>query len=515
MITVLSSDAMRLADELAVTRARIPSIELMESAGTRLLETIEARFAPLAGKRISIICGSGNNGGDGFVLARLLVERHARIRVICVGGPARTSDAATNFRRLEKLAARYADSIVIIEYAEQKDSLFNDPEPDLIVDAHLGTGLSSDLRPDAIKVVQQINQSGAPTVAVDIPTGIDADTGRVLGAAVNAAITVTMAAPKLGLILAEGPAHSGEVLTADIGIPPAIIDEAGARKGMARLFDEEDFRASLPVRPNDAHKYSAGMLGIVGGSAGLSGAVCLAAQAAGRVGAGAVVCAVPDSVEPIVANAVVEAMTISLRDGESGTDPGSVSDVVKRFAKAETLLVGPGIGRGPQTLKFVSGLLEAWEGTVVIDADGLFALSKSLDSIARPAESTWIVTPHAGEFMRFGFSGTNRIEEAVEFARENNVFVVLKGAPTVVATPDSDVYLHPLTTSAFATAGSGDVLSGMIAGFSSQGLLPEKAIMCALYAGSLAVQNYCKTRNPISMVASDIVNELPAALVNA
>ena len=472
---VFTAEAMRAADRYTIDTFGLPSFALMESAGRAAAEGIARHYGPMASKTVACFCGKGNNGGDGFVVARRLLAMGARLQVIATGEPEGMSeDAAKNWKLLEKLAAHYDEDRLLLHRYEGLDRLGALPPADLHVDALLGTGLESGLRGDVAEIVGWLNKQPQPTVALDVPTGIHSDTGAVLGDAVRAERTFTMAAPKAGLLLGEGQRRAGEVEVLEIGIPDFALREALDEHGGAWRARDADVRAWLPRRAHDAHKYSVGLALVVSGSPGLTGAPAMASLAAARSGAGYVVCACAESLQPTLSTKLTEVTSVALPETSDGGIDGerALEALEDRLEKAKALLVGPGLGRHPETQRFIRALLRQTSVPAVIDADGLNALAGHEDLLAEHAGGRWVLTPHAGEFKRLAGEDvdlTDRIGVVRRYARRWNSVLVLKGLPSLVGSPDGAVYLNGTGGPALATAGTGDVLAGMCAGLLAQG----------------------------------------------
>ncbi len=515
---VLTAEAMREADRFTIEDYGVPGFTLMETAGRGAADAIEGVFGPMAGKTVTCLCGKGNNGGDGFVVARVLHARGARVRVVALNGPeAMTDDAAHNWRLLERLAEHDDDGRLTLARFENLGQGAAFGQADLHVDALLGTGLTSALRAPILGLVEWLNEQAQPTVALDVPTGLHCDHGGVLGAAVQAALTVTMGALKAGLLLGQGPRLAGRVEVVEIGIPQVALDRAQGLPGCALRPTDAAIRAWLPQRAHDAHKYSAGMALVVAGSPGMTGAPVMASVAAARAGAGYVTCACPEDLQPLLASRLTEVTTLALpaAPGDGLDADGALAALQPRLEKARALLVGPGLGRHPATQAFVLRLLQQVEMPVVVDADGLNALAQAPDLVARHARGRWILTPHAGEFARLAGSEvdpTDRIRVAQDYARRWQCVLLLKGMPSVVAGPDGAAYVGATGNPALATAGTGDVLAGQCVGLLAQGLSPLRAAVCALHTGGAAADRYAARRPPSSMMATDLLDELPRVL---
>lgn len=514
MEPALTAEAMREADRYTIDTFGIPGFTLMETAGRNAADRIEQAFGAMAGKRVVCFCGKGNNGGDGFVVARVLHARGAQVRVLAMSTPdAMSDDAAHNWRLLEQLADDHLDLTVF----NGLDDLPPYAHADLYVDALLGTGLSSELREPLNDLVDWMNTQTPPVAALDVPTGLHSDRGIILGTAVQADLTVTMGALKVGLLLNDGPATAGRVDVVEIGIPRFVIERENIREGCARLPTAAVVRSWLPRRPRDAHKYSVGLAMVVGGASGLTGAPVMASMAAARVGAGYVTCACPRSIQPILAGKMTEVATLALPETSDGAidERDALVALKGRLEKARALLVGPGLGRQADTARFIRTLLQTTDLPTVIDADGLNALAETPDLLADHADGRWILTPHAGEFRRLTGGETDlsdRIRVVRDYAQRWNCILMLKGMPGVIGSPDGTAYINATGNPALASAGTGDVLAGLCVGLLAQGLAPLQAALCALHLGGAAADRYAGRRYPATMMAADLLDELPHVL---
>lgn len=532
---VLTAEAMRAADERAIQEYGIPSFTLMESAGRGAARFAAERYGPAPSLSVLVWVGKGNNGGDGLVLARKLYSLGARVRVLTLTGAEEMSeDPARNMRLLQRLAERQDGRRLRIERFDPNrhlDALEESsehrpegptegpvPRADLHVDALLGTGLTSALRSPVREIVEALNQAPDPVLALDVPTGLDGDRGAVLGAAVQAEATVTMAAPKAGLILGAGPRHAGTVEVAEIGIPRFILEEAADAFECPRTVDDETVRSWLPGRTHEAHKYAVGMVLAVAGSPGLTGAPVMASTAAARIGAGAVVCASPDSVQEVLAQKMTEVMTLGLPSSRHGglAEHAFEEEAFRdRLEKADTLLLGCGLGRESGTQAAVRGLLTETDRPAVIDADGLNALTGHTDLLAEHAHGQFVLTPHPGEFRRLvpgEYEGSDRVEAAREYAERWNCVLLLKGMPAVVGTPEGEVYVNRTGNPSVASAGTGDVLAGWCAGLLAQGLSPTRAAVGALHIGGAVADSWVTDRDERSLLATDLIDHAPTVL---
>ncbi len=513
---LLSTEAMRAADRGTMESFGLPGFTLMETAGRGAADVIETVFGPMARRDVLVLAGKGNNGGDGLVVARVLAGRGAHVRVVTLATEDdATEDTAHNLRLLRRIAEH--DDHVSIDVFDDIRQVAAAHPPDLVVDALLGIGVTGPLRAPVDALARWMNGQPAPVVALDVPTGIDSTTGTAQPDAVRAALTVTMAARKTGLLFNDGPGHAGRVEVVDIGIPPHLMTEALGVAGSARRSTDAAVRALLPERPRDAHKYTAGRVVTVAGSHAFPGAAVMASEAAARAGAGAVICCTPASARPIVETKLTEVMTVALPETDEGTLAHDALDtLVERAGSADAVLVGCGLGKHPETQRLVRTLLTKLDGPVVVDADGLNALAGHTDLISNYAGGQWVLTPHTGELSRLvgtdDLDTTDRIAVAARWAARWNCVLVLKGMPSVVATPDGAVFVAGVSNTALATAGTGDVLAGMTVGLLAQGMAPADAAICALHLGGRAADRYSATRQARTMLATDLLCELPYVL---
>jgi NAD(P)H-hydrate epimerase len=518
MPPLLTAEAMREADRRTMVDFGLPGFTLMENAGRAALDPILRHFGPVAGKTVVCLCGKGNNGGDGFVVARGLHAAGARVYVVALAGAGgMPSDAGLHHRLLERVAETDPHRLVLRPY-EDPAILATLPPADLCIDALLGTGTVAGLRPPLPTLVAWLNEQPCPVAALDLPTGLHTDTGAVPDTAVVADLTVAMGAAKPGLFLGEGPRHAGTVVVVEIGIPEAILRAEATRPGCAWHTTDAAVRGLLPTRPHDAHKYTTGTTLVVAGSPGLTGAPVMAAQAAARVGSGFVVCACPEPVAPTLALKLTEVTLVPLPvTAEGGLDPvRAVAALQPALDRARALVVGPGLGTHPHTQAFVRALLAQTARPVVLDADGLQALvGETPAALAARSQGRWVLTPHLGEFRRLAGAPVDvadRIGVAQAYARRWNAVLLLKGAPSVTAAPDGIAWVNRTGNAALATAGTGDVLAGLCGGLLAQGLTPAQAAVCATHLGGAAADRYAAHHSARSMQATDLLEQLPLVL---
>jgi NAD(P)H-hydrate epimerase len=512
MLKIVTAAQMQALDRRTIEDAKVPGLTLMERAGAGVVASVEALVGPLRGKTISIVCGKGNNGGDGLVVARLLRQQGVKVLVLLMTPSTELShDAKVMCRRFTKVAGSSAVRTLTSMDQVRKPLATSDA----IVDALLGTGLSSSVSGHYRDAINLINEAGRPVISADLPSGIHTDSGTVMGSAVRATVTVTFGAPKLGLYLGAGVDHTGTVRIVDIGIPPSFIDAVQSR---ILLMTGASASRALPIRRPSAHKGTFGHAGIIAGSVGKTGAAALAAKAALRMGAGLVTVATPSSVNDTLEAKLLEAMTIPMPETSARTLARSGLDPLLAFVRARSAIaIGPGLTTNPETVDLVQALIQRMEKPCVLDADALNALSGRA-SLLTECKIPPILTPHPGEMARLEVDATpqsvnaDRIGLASQFARERGVFLVLKGARTVVARPDGTVAICPTGNPGMATAGTGDVLTGMIVGLLAQGVPQWEAACAATYLHGAAGDLAAAARGQVGMIAGDLVEEISHAV---
>lgn len=485
---------MRATDRWAIDDLGIPSLDLMERAGEGLARVV-AQTVPDG--PVAVVCGPGNNGGDGFVAARLLHEAGREVTVMAVvEADAYSGDARANLERLPvALGAFEPEGLAGAAVA---------------IDALLGTGVRGAPRPPADAAVAALNAHPAPVIAADVPSGVDASTGEVAGDAVRAAATATFAAGKPGLWVQPGKAHAGRVEVIDIGIP----DGAPVAPGVGLAGDT--LLGRLPRRGADSTKFTSGHVLVAGGSRGMTGAACLAASAAARAGAGYVTALVPASLEDIFEVKLTEVMTRGLPDAEGGHTAEGAAAVADAAAQhGGALVLGPGLGRTDGAQAFARAVAARADVPLLLDADGLNAHAGASDALAARTAPT-VLTPHAGELARLlGASsseiGARRLHHAREAARRTGAVVVLKGDDTIVASPEGVAIVNPVAAPMLATAGTGDVLSGVIGALLAAGIDPVAAAAAGVRIHALAGRLAGAEHGADAVIASDVIAALGRA----
>jgi hydroxyethylthiazole kinase-like uncharacterized protein yjeF len=478
----------RALDEWAISQRGIAGLDLMERAATGLTALV-GEFIP--GGPIAVVCGKGNNGGDGLATARQLREQGREVRVLLLGAPEEFSgDARTNLERLPGPA----------------------PGP-FAADALSGTGFSGSPREPAAGAIDAINEAAighhATVIACDVPSGVDASTGEVAGSAVRASATATFHAAKPGLWIAPGKAHAGAVRVIDIGIPPG-----GPGAATVGLIGDAAID-SIPRRGRESTKFAAGSVLVCGGSTGLTGAPCLASEAAMRAGAGYVTACIPRSLNHIFEARLLEVMTAPLPDDAGVLGPPAVDRVLERTGRVDALVLGPGLGRANESLRFGREVARDAGLPLLLDADGLNAHAGHLETLGKRAAPT-VLTPHAGELARLlgrdsASVGAHRLACVRDAAARTQAIVVLKGDDTIVAVPDGRAAVNRGAAATLATAGTGDVLSGVIGAFLAKHIDPWHAACAGVLLHARAGRLAASRIGPEGVIASDVIALLPDA----
>lgn len=497
---------MRELDRVTIEKYGVASITLMENAAKAVAEAVIACGGENPAKRAVLFCGPGNNGGDGIAAARLLMDAGWSVRTVLVGKRYKlTDDAREMERRLEQRGGKLEDfPSGNAEFAAWCLSA------DVLVDALFGMGLNAPMGGDAIIAVQMMNTCSIPVVSVDIASGVEADTGRVLGVAVDAAMTVALTLAKPGHCVGKGGLHCGKLRVAAIGVPEDLVNRGDYP---VRAVDAAD--VYLPRRAQDAHKGNFGKAYIVGGSMGMSGAPVMAAQAAVRTGAGMVTVGVPYQMWPIAATKLDEAMAQPLPAGKEGMlELGAALTVLERLSQYGVCLIGPGLGHTNAVYAVVRNLLQGTKLPVVLDADGINALEGHIDVLDGRSGLCTILTPHDAEFKRMGgdLSSGDRLQVARDFAVEHSCCLVLKGHRTITAFPDGTAYVNTNGNPGMAKGGSGDVLAGVLVSLLAQGFTPREAAPMAVWFHGRTGDLCADEIGEYGMTPTDIIHKLPLVL---
>ncbi len=508
---MLLTDAktMQELDRRTIEDLGIPGIVLMENAGRGCAEVLLGGFSSELDRGCLVVAGPGNNGGDGFVMARHLVQKGVDVQVICLCPMEKfRGDARVN------LDICLGMEIPLRESPDEKglqemQRLFD--SSGVIVDAIFGTGLSREVAGHFASAVSMINSSSAPVLAVDIASGLSSDTGNVLGCAVRADCTVTMAMAKIGHVNWPGRLYTGSLHVVDIGIPASYI--SGVETG-AEYFQDEEFSSCFKTRPEDGHKGTFGHLLILGGARGKTGAACLAAEAALRSGAGLVTVASPRSSQFIIAGKLTEAMTEGLQETPVG-EPSyhAVEALEGLYERKKAVCIGPGLGLSREATIFCQEVVARCPLPLVIDADGLTAVSDALDVLEK-ADAPRVLTPHPGEMARLLDCSVrevqgDRIGAARKLAQKTGAIVVLKGCATVVCQPSGQISINSTGNSGMGSGGMGDCLTGIIGALLAQGYSPWDAARIGVYAHGKAADLLARTTGPFGYIASEVADWLP------
>jgi ADP-dependent NAD(P)H-hydrate dehydratase / NAD(P)H-hydrate epimerase len=510
MKRIVSPHDMQDIDRKAIQNYGIPGEKLMDNAGRAVYEFIIQHYSGLLDQGIYVFCGKGNNGGDGFVIARYLIQHGYQPEIfVCASIPDIKYDSLLNFNRLVATGNT-------IHFIENNLSLIPQDAPALVIDALLGTGNKGDLSGSFYEIVTLINRwkknYKTRVISVDIPSGLNGETGYAGNIAVEADVTITMGLPKKGLIFGNGKVSTGQLVIADIGIPEALCGG-----GDMALVEKPDITLLLKPRPQDTYKYNFGKVAVIAGSKGMSGAALLTAQAIMRSGAGMLKVGTPGSISHVIENQLPEALPVTLAETDAGTISLKALDkIIELLSWCDVLALGPGISRHEETQQVVEEIIKCFPKPAVIDADAIFALSQKIELI-RNSPANLVFTPHLGEFSTLtgipvATIKENKIEILQQHAKRFKQTILLKGSPTLVASHTGTIKVSNTGNPGMATAGSGDVLTGIAAGLIAQDIPPEQAAWAGAYihglCGDLAKQEF----NELSLMAGDLIHFLPKAL---
>ena len=511
---LVTANEMQTMDQLTIEEYGIPGQVLMENAARSATRIMLQTFELSATTKIGVAAGRGNNGGDGFVMARYLSQRGFPATVyLLTQRDAVQGDARANLDLLNDIR------VPIVEIPDQQafeSQIMAMRHEHVWIDAILGTGLKSDVKGYYRSVIESINGFNRPVLAVDIPSGVNSDTGQPCGVCIQADVTVTFGLAKLGHIQYPGADFSGDLHIIDIGIPNFIVDRVAPKQN---LLTPQYIRQHLPSRPADAHKGRTGHLLVVAGATGKSGAAAMTAMSAMRSGAGLVTLGVPASLNPTLEAQVLEAMTEPLPEEKGGyLGQAAFEKIMALLDGKKALALGPGIGTAGPTCRLVHQLLEACPLPIVLDADGLNCLAQDITTLER-IQAPLILTPHPGEMARLlNISAhdvqLDRVAVARRLSTEYPVHSVLKGARTVTADPNGTIHINPTGNAGMASGGMGDVLTGLIAGLLVQGLSIEAAVHTGVYLHGAAADLVASDLGPYGYLASEVMDALPETILH-
>jgi ADP-dependent NAD(P)H-hydrate dehydratase / NAD(P)H-hydrate epimerase len=507
---LLTAAEMRAIDQQTIEVIGLPGVVLMENAGRGAADAIEAGFSSCRPGPVLVLAGRGNNGGDGFVVARYLLNRGWQVATLVLATEEQVAgEAAIHLQAL----LRGEGAVHFAPTSEELTCFLAAQRPRLLVDALLGTGLNSEVGGLLAEAIDWINDCSSPVIALDIPSGLDATSGRLLGRAVRADLTVTFAFPKVGHATWPAAGLIGKLVTVDIGMPQSLMNQAS---DLHLLVDSSAARQLLPARPVTGHKGTFGHLLVVAGSPGKSGAAAMTAEGGLRAGAGLVTAACPASIREVLAVKLTEVMTVPLPDSAGLLGPEALAPIEELWLDKKAMALGPGLGMSEGLCELIRSLVRSCPIPLVLDADGLNAIASDPSILLERRGPSAILTPHPGEMARLGGGTVAQVEDdrvgtARAFARQYQVVLVLKGARTVTAFPDGRVRINSTGHPGMASGGTGDVLTGVIGGLLAQGLAPEEAATLGVFLHGLAGDRLRIRLGEAGMLATDLLRELPAA----
>jgi hydroxyethylthiazole kinase-like uncharacterized protein yjeF len=505
---------MKEMDRMTIEEMGIPGPVLMENAARGATRVCLDHFAPAPGSRVVILCGPGNNGSDGYVMARYLLQAGLQVTVIVLAEARKiTGDALLNLNIIQRMGLDIREAPGPDKWKESSSLLST---CDLIVDGILGTGLNAPVRGFYQQVIEEVNSSKKPVFSVDIPSGLNADSGQIMGVAIRADLTVTFGFPKLGQILFPGAELAGRLVRIDIGIPRTVSDRMPVKY---RLIEPEDFSDLLAREKQDIHKGNRGHLLVIAGSIGKTGAATLTSLGGLRAGAGLVTLGIPKSLNAIMEEKLTEAMTAPLPDTVDGTlSLRAERDILKLMEGKTAVALGPGLSTHPETTDLVRRIVSRCPLPIVIDADALNALSEDPSSL-RSCGNKAILTPHPGEMARLGGLKnievqSDRVGSASRFSEKYGCTLVLKGARTLIAQPKGEIFVNPTGNPALSSGGSGDVLTGLVGGFLARGWPIAKAAVSAVFLHGLAADLLAETMGQAGVLAGELLDVIPMLMAS-
>ncbi len=517
MIPIVTSREMREFDRRAIEDIGIPGLILMENAGRGIVEAIKLKYGCVCEKKILIVCGKGNNGGDGFVVARHLYNMGANVVVILLGSPKNLKgDAETNYKIISRIISNNKSDkhLVFCTYKGLKQ-LQAFEKVDFIVDAIFGTGFNGKLEKNYEEVINWMNSIATPKISIDVPSGVNSDTGAVESVAVKSDLTVTMGLKKNGLLIGNSVNYINDLKVADISLPKYFYKDFHFQ---TYEIEHSDIAQSLPKRSKTVHKYNVGKVLVIAGSTGYTGAAALASNSAMKAGAGAVVLATSESAYPILAKKLTEVMVHPLSSiGSEKIPTESYQKLNKLIDWADVLIIGCGISLKAEAVELVNRILREVDKPLVLDADALTIISENLSILKKRKSKKVILTPHIGEFARLAKLSPpeielNKLNIARSFSKEYKLTLVLKGAPTLTVSSDGYSFINSTGNPGMATAGSGDVLAGIVGGLWAQGMDEVEAAYSGVFVHGLAGDFAKQKFGERSVLALDIQKNIPIAL---
>jgi len=510
---VVTSQQMKEIDRKAIEESNLSGLTLMENAGLRIFQSLKNIYPDLRLKKIIIFTGSGNNGGDGFVVARHLYNYGVKVKVFLLSHSGKIKgEAEENLNIINKMGVELFEAETT-KLEEIQRAIQNS---NLIIDAILGTGLQGKVTGLKAKIIDLINIANKEVVAIDVPSGLDADTGKIEGPCIKATHTFTLALPKIGLLIFPGASYAGKVTVEDIGIPFYLLKN---NKIKTNIVIKEVVKSFLPFRATYSHKGSFGKVLILAGSVGMTGAAYLTSEAAMRSGTGIVVLGIPRSLNPIMEVKLTEVITLPLAETEKQSLGEEAEETISKLMKNYSVLgIGPGISRQAETQRLVRKVIEKSNIPLVVDADAIYALSED-PTILKKTKIPLVITPHPGEIAKLinkdvDYILNNQLNITREIAQKYGIVVVLKGARTIIANKEGEVYINIGDNSGMATGGSGDVLTGIICSLIAQGADNFSAAISGVYIHGLAGDLARDIKGERGMIAGDILSQVPQAFLN-
>ena len=511
MKKIATAKQIQKIDALASSSYGMSGLELMENAGTEIVKSLKERFHDFSRKKVLIFCGKGNNGGDGLVVARQLFKMNIQVTIFLTGRQIDLKkDAAVN----AELAFKLGIDIIELDEAHLHSLEHHLENCNMVIDALFGTGLTRPVSGVYKQTIDKINQSTKHVTSIDIPSGLDSDTGMLMGDCIKADLTLVLALFKRSHLLLPATELMGEVELIDIGIPPELVESEGLE---IQVTEESDLRTWFPRRSADSHKGDYGHVLVIAGSKGKGGAAGLTSLAALRMGCGLVTLALPESCQKAFELHPLEVMTVSAPETDVGTFALSAKNILLNHSRGmSAVAIGPGLSTEPETVQLLRELLPIIDCPLIIDADAVNGLAQSLDTISQ-LKAEAILTPHPKEMSRLIGIETpkileNRVEFASKFARDHSVIIVLKGAATIISQPNGLTTINPTGNPGMATAGSGDILTGIIASLVAQGFSTPKAAIAGAYLHGLSGDIFAQKESQASLIAGDLLRTLPETM---
>ncbi|GAB4113828.1 MAG: NAD(P)H-hydrate dehydratase [Candidatus Caldatribacteriota bacterium] len=510
---IVSSKEMKEIDQQAILEYGIPGLILMENAGIKIFQRIKEVYPDLKSKRVVVLAGSGNNGGDSFVVARHLYNYGVRVRVMVVNSPLKfTKETKTNWEIINKMGLE----TILLEDFKKELIEKHLQEADLVIDGLLGTGLRGPVRGLVAEIITLVNQFKKEKIAIDVPSGLNSDQSIINGPCIQADLTITLGLPKIGLWLYPGAKYAGKVFIEDIGIPQPLLEN---QKLKMNTLDRELIKKLLPSRVAYGHKGTFGKVLLLAGSKGMTGAAYLSSMAAIKSGAGLVYLGIPESLNPIMEMKLTEVITIPMQETKvQSLGEGAAEEIINSLLEYSVLGIGPGLSRYPETQKLVRRVVEKTSLPLVLDADAIYALRDDL-KLFQKISSPIIITPHPGELANLlnkdiNYILDNQLEIAREIASTFGIIVLLKGARTIIVNQKGEGFINISDNSGMATAGSGDVLTGIICGLIAQKINSFEAALIGVYIHSRAGNIARKIKGERGMIAGDILEQIPLAFLS-